>query len=53
MTAGQTFVNGSERLHSRSFGWNEVLTVVRKDNQSYGVERYVVRDKYGRHGFAY
>ncbi|AAN01842.1 hypothetical protein SEA_SOYO_90 [Mycobacterium phage SoYo] len=52
MAKGQTFQNG-QGLHSHGFNWAETLTVVRKDPMSYGVERYLVRDRYGRHGYAY
>lgn len=52
MSAGSTFVNG-DTLHSVTFNWHEVLTVVRRDVQSYGVARFVVRNTAGRHGYAY
>lgn len=53
MTTGQTFVNGVGPVRARNFGWHETLTVVRRDYAGYGVERYIVRDRYGRLGYAY
>lgn len=52
MSAGQAFANG-DALHSVTFNWHERLTIVRRDVQSYGVDRYVVRNAAGRHGYAY
>jgi hypothetical protein len=51
MTKGQTFVNGSGLVRSRSFRYGTALTVVRLDHGY--VERYVVRDQAGHHGLAY
>lgn len=48
---GTAFVNGTG-LHSNQFAWSESLTVVRLTT-GYGVTRYVVTDKRGRHGYAY
>jgi len=53
LPAGATFVNGVDGLHSVSFNWAERLTVSRLDTRSYGVTRYVVTDRHGRHGHAY
>ncbi|QWY79630.1 hypothetical protein SEA_SCOUT_89 [Mycobacterium phage Scout] len=53
MSAGQSFRNGVDGKHSHSFNWGERLTVVRRDCQSYGVDRYLVKDSTGRHGWAY
>lgn len=52
MTTGQTFING-QAVTAHGFNWAEQLTVVRLDAQSYGVDRYIVRDRHGRHGYAY
>lgn len=52
MTAGESFRNG-EGLRSVTFNHREVLTIVRRDFMSYGVDRYIVRDSRGRHGYAY
>lgn len=49
---GTHFVNGNE-LHARGFNWHEALTVVSVDPMAYGTTRYVVSDRYGRHGYAY
>ncbi len=48
---GQTFSNGVDGPHAVSFNWAETLTVVRVD-QGYS-PRLVVRDRYGRHGYAH
>lgn len=49
---GRVFING-QGMTARRFSWAEQLTVVRVDPRSYGVTRYIVRDRHGRHGFAY
>ncbi|AIS73762.1 hypothetical protein SEA_PANAMAXUS_85 [Mycobacterium phage Panamaxus] len=53
MSNGQSFRNGVDGLHSTGFNWAERLVVIRRDPQSYGVERYLVRNVNGRHGYAY
>lgn len=52
MAKGDTFRNG-EGLRCWAFNHHEVLTVVRRDIAGYGVDRYIVRDSSGRHGYAY
>ncbi|AYQ99816.1 hypothetical protein PBI_MANDA_140 [Mycobacterium phage Manda] len=51
MSIGTVFVNGVDGPLSHQFNWAERLTVVR-DASGYS-ERYVVEDKYGRHGYVY
>lgn len=53
--AGDQFRNGLADLgiQSVSFNYGELLTVVRRDARTYGVTRYIVVDRYGRHGYAY
>jgi hypothetical protein len=53
IAVGTTFDNGAADLHSPSFNWHESLTVVRRDPQSYGCARFVVRNANGRHGYAF
>jgi hypothetical protein len=55
LTAGATFANNDSAagLHAQAFAWDATLTIVRRDPQSYGVARYVVRDSNGRHGYAF
>lgn len=52
MGKGNSFRNGVDGLKSHGFAWGEELTVVRKDCHSYGVDRYLVRNRHGRHGWA-
>lgn len=51
MITGQTFINGRE-AHCASSNYGETLTVERV-SPGYGVIRYLVVDRYGRHGWAY
>ncbi|ABD58113.1 hypothetical protein FDI14_gp112 [Mycobacterium phage SirDuracell] len=51
MSVGTVFINGVDGPLSHQFNWAERLTVVR-DASGYS-ERYVVADKYGRHGYVY
>lgn len=53
MSPQQSFQNGIDGVSSVGFNRGETLTVVRKDCRGYGVERYLVSDRYGRHGYAY
>ena len=53
MTTGTTLRNGTGGLRASGFRWDEPLTVVRRDPQSLGCERYLVRNDQGRHGYAY
>lgn len=53
MHKGQSILNGIDGIGSSQFNYGERLTIVRRDNQSYGVERFVVKDRHGRHGYAY
>jgi len=52
LTPGTRFLNGNA-AHSVGHDWRAPLTVVRVDEQSYGVTRYIVADRYGRRGYAY
>lgn len=51
MTTGETFANG-DGAHCSAHNWRERLTVERVD-KGYGVTRYLVSDRNGRHGYAY
>ena len=51
MVAGQTFTNG-HGAHTSSSNYGERLTVERVD-KGYSVTRYLVVDRFGRHGWAY
>lgn len=53
LTAGATFANGVDGLHAVSFNWAEALTIKHLDSRAYGVTRFIVTDRYGRHGYAY
>lgn len=51
MTTGQTFANG-HGAHCAQVNYGERVTVERVD-KGYSVTRYLVVDRYGRHGWAY
>ncbi|QED12378.1 hypothetical protein SEA_YEET_226 [Mycobacterium phage Yeet] len=50
---GQTVRNGVDGLHAVGVNWAEPLTIIRKHETSYGVQRYMTTDKYGAHHWAY
>lgn len=53
---GETFRNGDPEtlgIIAHGFDWHEELTVISRDPRGYGVTRYIVRNRHGRHGFAY
>lgn len=51
LTPGTRCVNGNG-VYARSLDWHTPVTIVRQTT-GYGVTRYVVADRYGRHAYAY
>lgn len=53
LTSGTALPNGTSGVYARAMNWGETITILRRDVQCYGVDRWLVADSHGRHGWAH